>query len=985
MAFIGSLGKVISNTVKNVGKILKDPVALATIAVMAWINPIGTLGYLASAAVYTAGMAAMNALAPSPQVPDFGGLNTNSYVNEVQNRTQTIRQPAQPRRVVYGKVRVGGTITFIATEGAKNKFLHVLITFTGHQINRFVQFRIDDLNISLSGSRVTTSRFKKDGKFLVNIVTGLGTANQNAHSQLYNAFGNVDTNFRQRGCANAACRFEFDDDAYPNGLPTVSAVIEGALVYDPRTSATSYSNNSALCIRDYLTNATYGMGLTVNEIDEDSFIQAANDCEDQIGLSNGKTENRYECNGSFTVDKSHKQIITELLSSCSGVLTYQDGKFTLRVGKPITGYAVSLNEDDFLSAVDVRTKTSIGEQYNEVKGTFTTPFENSYLPTDYPPVKSATFLAEDNNFVRTLDLPMPFTTSSATAQRLGKIALYRSRQQITLTSTFNLKAFNLKAGDICAVSFARYGFSNKLFEVASWTLTPIATESLGVEMMLREFNNNIYAWLAADDEVIFQIDNSTLPDPFSIKPPLLVVTQVVHTINQKATTVIEATVTARDLYSTTFEVDVQKQSPSLGTVISLGRSASNVFEYPDVATGDVWRVRARSRSNLGTASTFVSQDITILGKGSLVFPSNVADLSLNYVGNDAVLTWTPITDQDLSHYEIRYQNLTTGATFTNAIILASKVARPANSVRVAGLTGTYFCIAVDKYGNRSSTASSVVGIIDQNPVTSGFALVNTQVESDSATDFLGTKNDVYIFDDGVNTPTLRLQSSNLFDSLSGNFDDALGLFDGGSGNTSPEGTYEFVNHFDLGAKQLFRIVGTNITKTREDYGVYAGTGNPLTRAAVGGDNVVLQIATTDDDPAGTPTYTSFTDVTAADYAARAYKIRLKLTSELMLDGTRYYTPAVELASVTTHGAISTQNGQDIPSGTGSGGKIVTYGYQFRTLSGLGIAAQNMRSGEYYDITNKSAAGFTITFYDSADAVISRTFDYNATGIGRIVA
>ena len=61
MGFIGSIGNIIKDTINNVGNILKDPASLATIALMAWINPIGTLGYLASAAVYTAGMAAMNA------------------------------------------------------------------------------------------------------------------------------------------------------------------------------------------------------------------------------------------------------------------------------------------------------------------------------------------------------------------------------------------------------------------------------------------------------------------------------------------------------------------------------------------------------------------------------------------------------------------------------------------------------------------------------------------------------------------------------------------------------------------------------------------------------------------------------------------------------------------------------------------------------------------------------------------------------------
>jgi len=86
MAFIGSLGKVISDTVKNVGKILQDPASLATIALMAWINPIGTIGYLASAAVYTGVMALTSALAPTPDMPN---LNTNAFVGELRNVAAT--------------------------------------------------------------------------------------------------------------------------------------------------------------------------------------------------------------------------------------------------------------------------------------------------------------------------------------------------------------------------------------------------------------------------------------------------------------------------------------------------------------------------------------------------------------------------------------------------------------------------------------------------------------------------------------------------------------------------------------------------------------------------------------------------------------------------------------------------------------------------------------------------------------------------------
>ena len=992
MAVIGSHGKIITNTTKNIGKILKDPVSLATIAVMAWINPIGTMGYLASAAVYTAGMAAMNALAPSPEIPDLGGLNTNAYVSEATGRTQTIRQPTQPKRVVYGTIRVGGVITFIGTEGAKNKYLHVLVTFTGHPIKSFDSFRIDDQNVTLSGNAVSApARYvrRTPRHFYVHVYTRLGNFNQAAHTTLTNAFGNFTSEYKQSGCANAHFIFEFDDEAYPNGLPNVTAVISGVTnIFDPRTSTSGFTRNSALCIRDYLTNSEYGMGLSSAEIDDTSFIQAANDCEDQMALNDGTTQNRYECNGSFTVDRSHKQIITELLSSCAGILTYQNGKFSLKVGKENLSYSMSLDESGFLSAVDIRTKTSIGYQYNQVKGTFTTPFNNTYLPTDYPIVKSAAFLAEDNNIVRTLDLPAPFTTNSVMAQRLAKIALYRSRQQITISSTFSLKAFNLKAGDVVAINFARFGFTNKLFEVASWTLTPIATETLGVEMMLREYNPNIYAWLRAEDEVLFELDDSRLPDPFSILPPTLVVSQEVQTINQKATTVIVATVTARDLYSTTFDVDVQRQSSNgvavTEDIISLGRSSSQRFEYADVEKGDVWKVRARSRSNLGTLSTFASEEITILGKSAISFPSTVSDLKINYQGSTAILSWTAITDQDLSHYEIRYDPATSNADIENSVVIVDKVSRPGNSVIIPSATGTFFCVAVDKYGGKSQFAASIVGQVERNLVTDGYQLFRTDTESFSETAFAGTKTDTYIFSDS-GTPTLRLSTSNLFDSVSGNFDDQFGRFDGGAGGVASSGTYDFANVVDLGQKQRFKILSTNVVTERINYGPYVASSGPqfYGRASMGGTDVRIQIATTDDDPSGSPTFTAFNDVIiSAAYTARAYKLRVLLKSESITpDGLLHYTPAITSIAIEAHGEVSTQAAQDIVSGTGA--KVITFTYAFRTLSGLGIAAQNMRSGEYYDITNKSSTGFTITFYDNTDTAISRTFDYNATGIGRI--
>lgn len=964
MGFVGSLGKIISNTVKNVGNIIKDPASLATIALMAWMNPVGTLGYLASAAVYTGVMAFTSALSPTPDMPN---LDTNAFVGEAQARTQTIKQPAQPRRVVYGKVRIGGVITFIATEGKKNKFLYMLVTYTGHEINRFVTHRIDDQNVTVKDNVVTAPSRFKDGKTqLVRIYEKTGTDGQSALSSFVNTFSSFTKDHRQRGCALVGYRFQFNDKAYPNGLPQVSAVIEGAKIkdVDDLSANRAYNNNPANVIYDYMTNSDYGMGLTDAEMDLASFQTAKAICDENVTLSNGNTEKRYRVNGAFQVNQSHKAIITQLLTSCGGQLTYQNGKFNLTVAAPRTP-VLTITEDDLISAIDIKTAQSIADQYNTVKGTFVSPSGGRYVPTDFKKITSSTFLTEDNNVERSLDIAFNYETSHSRAQRLAKIILFRSRQAITISTTMTLKGFNLKAGDWVYVTLPRYGFNQKAFEVASWTLSAISSETLGVEILLRETNSAVYDWNAEEDD--FQEDNTQLPDPFSILPPTMVLGQSLASNNQKATTNLDVTVTAQDLYSSTFEVFVQQISPTLEAEISLGRGATNLFQYPDVATGSVYQVRARSFSNVGTISNFVTDTITIAGKSALSLPTDVQDFRLNYIGTQALLTWTPTPDPDLSHYVIRHQNVTSGADFSQGIVLASKVARPANQVIVPALEGTYFCVAVDKYGNTSGTPATAVGVIDENPVTSGFVQLQAITEHSA---FTGAKNNVLL--DIDTTTGLILDTAINFDDKSGNFDDATGLFDGGGGNVAPSGTYDFANTFDLGSKQRFRVLFTPIQYSRLQY----GTATSASSSAV---DVQLQIATTDDDPAASPTYTAFSNVVSGDYSARSAKFRLLLTSSSVDD-----TPFVTQAGVEITAEIRTISEGNISSGTSASGKAVTYPQAFNTFTGLGISAENLLTGEFYQITNKTTTGFTIIFKDSANTVINRTFDYVASGAGRVI-
>ena len=932
---------------------------VAAIAVVVIAGPIAGMGYLASIAVYAAASAALSALSPTPDMPDIGGYG--QFVSEASSRTQMIKQPAQPRRVAYGTIRVSGVLSYVSSTNS-DSVLHLVISLVTHEIDSFVNFRIDENNVVMTGNKVTSpARFLDGSTRLVEINSHTGADNQAADSFLTQRVKEWTAVHRLRGIAYMYVQLDYNAEAFPNGLPNISAVIKGKKVFDPRDSSTAFSDNSALCIRDYLTNTVFGLGCSSDEIDDTSFIAAANACDENVTLDDGTTQKRYTLNGTFQTNGAPKKIIENMLTSCGGILTYTNGKFRLLVAE-YRSPSITLTQDDFHGPIQLAATQSQMENYNTVKGVYS-PQSNSFTPTDYPPITSSTFVSEDNGEVRALDYALPFTTESARAQRLAKIVLYRNRQQVVLQCQLSMKGFNLAVGDTCYVTLPRYGFSSKVFEVAEWNIAVVGGMNLGVDVTLRETNSAVYDWNA--EETDFQEDNSTLPDPFVIPAPVVTATDIVQTFQQGAITTLQINVSSPSVYANQFEVEARVKGEA--TFTALGTQRGNIYELVNVEDNTTYEIRARSISTFQTKSAYTTIEHTIAGKAG-TSPSNVADFTLDYLGSNALLTWTPVTDADLSHYVIRHQGVTSGGDFSSGITIAQKVSRPANSVIVPALEGTYFCVAVDKYGNNSAVAAQTIGIIDEAPVSANFKVVATNTQNPS---FAGVKTNVIKPSD---EDVLVLETTILFDSGSGLFDAADGLFDGGvDGVVATEGFYDFDSVVDLTTKQTSRV-SFNITQTRRQYDV-------VKPASQGTTDCELQIATTDDDPAsGSATFSAFSRVVAGDYSARGFKFRLKMNTIDIDD-----TPVVSALQVNLSLEKRTESQGNLASGTSGSGKVITFPTAFGSIDGITIMGQNMNSGEFYQVTNKTTSGFTITFKESNGTIVDRTFDYVAQGHGKISA
>ena len=72
------------------------------------------------------------------------------------------------------------------------------------------------------------------------------------------------------------------------------------------------------------------------------------------------------------------------------------------------------------------------------------------------------------------------------------------------------------------------------------------------------------------------------------------------------------------------------------------------------------------------------------------------------------------------------------------------------------------------------------------------------------------------------------------------------------------------------------------------------------------------------------------------------------------------------------------SGNDIVSGTST--KTVTFTTPFKsTAYAVGITGENMATGDFFTVSNKTVNNFQVLFKNSSGTNVSRTFDYIAKG------
>jgi len=823
----------------------RDPVTIATVLFPSAMAAGGTAAFLATAAVYV-GVSlvtswAISALSPKPS---FGDLSSRGLLVNAKD-------PISPFEFVYGEVRKGGTITYYETTGENNKFLHQIIVLAGHEVDAISDIYINDEVVTLDGNGFVTS---EPWNSKIRIKKHLGTDNQTADADLLAESAQIDSNFRGRGIAYIYVRHEYDQDVFANGLPLITAVVRGKKVFDPRTSTTAWSNNAALCVRDYIVSK-YGLNDTA--IDNTAFSAAANISDENVSLDGGGTEKRYTINGVVRADQQHGDVLQSMMTACAGSLFWGAGNWKLVVGDYVAPTKV-LTLDDLRGPINLSTRVNLQDQFNGVQGTFNeAPSAQKpdarWITTDYPPITSSTFEAEDGGEQTMLDLALPFTTSSATAQRLAKMTLFRGREQITLTADFGLNAFDVEVGEIIAFTNPRYGpdWDEKEFEVVGWSFGAAEAGDLRVTLTLRETSEAAFDWNAEETAII---SNNTSLLPFSDVPALgLAVTSGFTLANEQLINLINVTVSSGG-FQRVDRVEVEFKKSAESTYRAIGSGQVGAYQIPGVEAGVTYDVRARAINALGVKGPFTQQSVFVTPV--VLDVDNVTAFDAHVLEDQILLDWDAVDDQALSFFKVRHSIKTDGsATWSNATTYTEKVSRPATSATGPAMSGTYMIRAYDKTGQPSQDYSSII-------VPDAYLRSYTTTLTELDNTFAGTKTNTTIVDS-----ELRLSGSNL------------------------TGEYEIPDYIDIGSvKRARTFVAVDVRRFNSGgdtwdnmtgtWDTWTGTWDNWTGADVqqADHTVEWYIATTDDDPAGTPTWSDWRRIKSATVSARAFKYKVVLKS-----------------------------------------------------------------------------------------------------------
>lgn len=612
--------------------------AIASLAVAAaGIITQGVVGGMAGAllgAVVMTGLSYVASAIIGQDVPDVDMSFDTGLLSNKSGADATLP-------VVYGSRLMGGYRVLVRSTDKKNRVLHIVLAVCHGPIH-------DIPTVYLDGIDSTDEKFNNR----VTITKYLGTDDQEADPTLVEEVEEWTTEHRLRGVAYVYARLVYHPKTF-SSIPEITCKVEGlANIYDPRDGLDKYTDNPALCTRDYCTNTRYGRGIDPAAFPDAYVISEANHCDSLV--SKGGTEaKRYTCNGALDTEQSLLENTRALLSSFRGVLIFSGGAYKLRSDRIDTS-SFSLTDDN-VNIEQITTKLgSLTNTYNKVEAKFFNPGEDSQY--DYALWDDENARLSDNGRELKTTIDLKYTNDQYTALQIATLTGKASRWQVALELVAQPEGILCDVFDVIDVTLEQYGFAQKLFRVLEMK---IRDDGL-VTISLLEYDDGAYDF----GTIPFKAARArtTLPDNTDPGMPTDLTMEsgedvlFVRGDGTVASRIKVAWVAPDDAFVTiggSVELQYRKSGMTTWNPGPIVDGEITTAYLTDVEDGLTYEVRARSENRAGYQSDW-TEAVPHKVIGKTASPADVVGFSAQQNGSTVTYRWQQVVAKELKGYEIRY-------------------------------------------------------------------------------------------------------------------------------------------------------------------------------------------------------------------------------------------------------------------------------------------------------------------------------------------
>ncbi len=822
-------------------------------------------------------------------------------------------------------------------------------------------------------------------------------------------------------------------------------VYPSGYIFNGVMGAAVYTNCPAMCLLDLLTNTRYGLGnhVTDSNLDLFSFVAASKYANEEVddGTGSGAKEARFSCNVNIQSPKEAFAAINDLAGVMRCMPIWSAGGITLSQDKE-TSASYLFNLANVGEAGFAYQGSSLKQRHSVVSVSY---FNMDSKEVDFEVVEDATAISKFGTIVKQVKA-FACTSRNQAARLGRAILFAEQNESETVTFSTSIDAgIVVRPGSVIEINDPVRAGARRGGRVVAATTTTITIDALEQTGLPALNDNPTISVILSDGTVetgsisdftgaVITVNSVTKPDgttasaftsapnvnsPYLISSTTLqtqlfrviqvaeeddinytisalsyvegkyafiedgtaLPTRTISVLNAPASppsnlTVTEQTVVINSIARSKLIVDWQ---PVIGSTqylvnykVENGNYVSQTvfssdFELLDTVKA-TYSFQVFSYNALGEISTNPTET-TFTAQGKTALPDNVQNLTIEPINEQFIrLRFKQSTAIDVLHggrVYVRHTNQTGGsATFQSAQDIIEAVAGNATEVIAPALTGTYLLKFQDDGGRFSavaaSTTLSLVQLLDS-------ITVKTDREDTDGTPYNGTK-------------------SNL------TFDSTLGGLKLTDPTVNASGTYDFVDTLDLGGtfslvlKRHFQGVGFYTGDQFDNRTENIDTWTDFDGSIANDVNAKMAVRTTTDNPSSSPTYTSFNDFANGTFKGRGFQFRISIDTADTAQNMN-----LQQAGYTATMPSRTEQSSVIASGAGA--KAVTFTAPFFVgTSGLGnlnsflpsvnISAQNMASGDYFELSSISGTGFTVHFKNSSNASIDRNFTYSAVGFGK---